>query len=90
MSKPFSLGFFVLLCAAVSAEAAAVPEQRDCGEDFRSKLRELMEIKGSCPSAFYESCCQVTVKMRIMVRRSSGITNSSCKCLYEVGNDLAT
>ena len=53
------LVFFVLVCAAVSAEAAAVPEQRDCGEDFRSKVRELMDIKRSCPLAFYESCCQV-------------------------------
>ena len=61
MSKPFFLELFALVCAAVSAEAAAVPEQRDCGEDFRSKLRELMDIKCSCPSAFYESCCQVKI-----------------------------
>ena len=71
------LRFFVLVCVAVSAEAAAVPEQRDCGDDFRSKLRELMDIKRSCPSAFYESCCQV----KIVYNYKYLAVNSRMKCV---------
>ena len=52
----FAVSFLVWMAAAV--ESAAVPEQ-DCGESFQTKLGELLAMKRSCSSAFYQNCCQV-------------------------------